>query len=297
MARGVEPEREDPFAHTRMTLGEHLDELRKRLFRGVLAVFLVFLGSLFFRHEILALVVRPHLQTVRWLNASWREEAEEKVAANPELRAQYFGPDGEFVLGLDERLITIAPTEAMWFTLKVAGYAGLFGGSPFLLWQLWQFVAAGLYPRERRWVTYFFPPALLLFASGVVFSYLVLVPYGMYFAQRDMPLENVRPTISLGFYFTFLSALSLGMGLVFQLPILMTFVARVDMVQAATFARLRGHFVIAAFVVAAFLTPGGDVFSLVCMAIPMLLLYELGIVGARFAAPKAPRNQAPVAVP
>jgi sec-independent protein translocase protein TatC len=280
----------DPFAHTRMTLGEHLDELRRRLFLGVLAVALAFVASLFFRHEITRVILRPHRQCVHWLNASFQAEAERAVARDPALRERYFASDGAFRLALDDRLVTLAPTEAMWFTLKVAGYAALFAGSPFLLWQLWLFVAAGLYPSERRWMRYFFPPALLLFLSGVVFSYLVLVPYGMYYAQQDMPIDEVAPTISLGFYFSFLSTLALGMGLVFQLPILMTFVSLVGIVQAATFRSMRGLFVIGAFVLAAFLTPGGDVFSQVAMAGPMLLLYELGILGARLVAGRTARQ-------
>jgi sec-independent protein translocase protein TatC len=274
---------EDPFAHTRMTLGEHLDELRKRLVRGLLAVTIAFVGALVFHAELTRVILEPHRRCIAWLNADYRAEAEAIVAERPELRAHYFEPDGTFKFTLDERLVALQPTESMWFVLKVAGYAALFIGSPFLLGQLWQFVAAGLYPRERKWTGYFFPPALVLFVSGVVFAFLVLVPYGMYYSQQSTSIELVKPTFGLGFYFSFLTTLCLGMGLVFQLPILMTFVARVDMVPAASFARLRGHFVIVAAVLAAVLTPGGDVFSMVAMGVPMLLLYELGILGARYA--------------
>jgi sec-independent protein translocase protein TatC len=172
----------------------------------------------------------------------------------------------------------------MWFVLKVAGYAALVLGAPVLLWQLWQFVAAGLYKRERRWVWLFFPPALFLFAVGVLFSYFLVAPYGMFYSMQSAPLELVKPITSLDGYFSFLLGLCLSMGLVFQLPILMTFLGLVDLVRAATFAGVRGYFVVAAFVVAAVLTPGPDVFSQVAMAAPMILLYEIGILGARFAA-------------
>lgn len=281
MAAG--PGADDPFAHTRMTLGEHLDELRTRLFRGVLAVALAFAVALFFRHEITGLILRPHRQCVQRLNQHYLAVAETRVAADPALRERYFEPDGTFRMALDERLVALNPIEPMWFVLKAAGYAALFAGSPFLLWQLWGFVAAGLYPRERRWMRWFFPPALVLFVSGVLFSYLVLVPYGMFYALKDTDLDHVKITLDLGAYFQFLCALCLGMGLVFQLPILMTFLGMVGLVPAATFAGLRGYFVIAAFVLAAFLTPGPDVFSQIAMAAPMILLYEVGILGARFA--------------
>lgn len=265
-----------------MTLGEHLDELRRRLFQGVLAVALAFAVSLAYRREISAVILRPHRQCVQWLNAHYLELAEERVAADPSRRAGYFEEDGTFKLAIDPRLVALSPTEPMWFVLKLAGYAALFVGSPFLLWQLWGFVAAGLYPRERRWVRWFFPPALLLFVAGVVFSYFVLVPYGMFYALKDSDPELVKVTLGLGFFFSFLATLCLGMGAVFQLPILMTFLGLVGIVSAATFAHLRGYFVVVAFVIAALLTPGPDIFSQVAMAAPLILLYEVGILGVRF---------------
>jgi sec-independent protein translocase protein TatC len=180
----------------------------------------------------------------------------------------------------------------MWFVLKVAGYSSLVLGGPFLLWQLWQFIAAGLYQRERRWVLYFFPPALVLFVLGVLFSYYLVVPFGMFYSMQSVDLQLVKPTIGLDFYFDFLFGLCLSMGLVFQLPILMTFLGLVDIVPPATFAKLRAYFVVAAFAISAFLTPGTDVFSQVAMAAPMLILYEFGILGARFASRKRARRTA-----
>jgi len=171
----------------------------------------------------------------------------------------------------------------MWFTLKVCGYFALFLGSPYLLWQLWGFVAAGLYARERRWVHFFFPPALLLFLAGALFSYFVMVPFGLYYLLKTMPLDLMAPDIRLEDYFSFLSVLCLGMGLVFQLPLLMSFASLAGLVEAATFARMRGYFAIAAFVISAVLTPGPDIFSQLAMAGPMVVLYEVGLLGARFA--------------
>lgn len=283
MSATVEPPADDPFAGTRMTLGEHLDELRRRLFRGVVAVAVAFAVALYYNREITVVILRPHLSVVGWLNQHYLEEAQRIVAEQPDRRELYFETDGSFRFAIDPRLTAQSPTESMWFVLKVAGYAGLVIGAPILLWQLWQFVAAGLYARERRWVRYFFPPALLLFASGVLFSYYVLVPYGMFYSMQSAPLELVKPDIRLEFYFGFLTTLCLSMGLVFQLPMLMTFASLVGMVRPATFAGMRGYFVVAAFALSALLTPGPDVFSQVAMAAPMVLLYEIGILGARFA--------------
>jgi sec-independent protein translocase protein TatC len=275
----VEPD--DPFAHTRMSLGEHLDELRTRLIRGIVTVVLCFVGSLFFREQVQALVLRPHRETVDTVNAEFERRARELIAEHPEREEEFFEPDGTFRHPMSERLQVFSPTEALWFSLKVCGYFALFVGSPFLLWQLWGFVAAGLYDRERRWVRVFFPPALVLFFAGVLFSYGMLVPYGLRYLYGDASIELLEPNIRLEYYFSFLGTLCLGMGLIFQLPVLMTFSGTVGLVEPATFTRVRGYFVIAAFVIAALLTPGPDVYSQLAMALPMLGLYEIGILGAR----------------
>lgn len=283
MAETAGPPAEDPFASTRMTLGEHLDELRKRLWVGALALLVTFSLALYYSDQITALLLGPFHECVARLNQKFSDDARTLVAAHPERRDQYFAPDGSFRYAIEDRLVALSPTESMWFVLKVAGYSAIFLGSPVLLWQVWLFVSAGLYPRERRWVWYFLPPGLVLFVLGVLFSFLVLVPFGMYYTQQSVPIEQVKPNIGLEFYFDFLFTLSMGMGLVFQLPMLMTFLGKVGIVPAESFSRLRGYFVVGAFALAALLTPGPDVFSQVCMAAPMIVLYEIGILGARVA--------------
>ena len=280
------PERDDPFAHTRMTLGEHLDELRKRLWVGAVALAVAFGVAMYFSDPITDVLLEPFHQTVAKLNTKFEADARAIVAARPELTDRYFTPEGDFRFAIEDRLMAFGPTESMWFVLRVAGYCALVFGSPVLLWQLWLFVSAGLYPRERRWVWYFLPPAIVLFVLGTLFSFFFLVPYGMYYTQQSTPIEQVKPNLGLEFYFDFLFTLCMGMGAVFQLPMLMTFLGLVGMVSAATFGRMRSYFVVAAFVVAAFLTPGPDVFSQVVMAAPMIVLYEIGILGARYAGRK-----------
>lgn len=274
-------ETDDPFSHTRMSLGDHLGELRTRLVRGVVAVILCFVAALFFREQVEQLVLHPHRATIASVNAEFELRARARIAEHPELEGEFFDREGNFKHPMSERLMVFGPTQALWFSLKVAGYFALFIGSPFLLWQLWGFVAAGLYDRERRWVRVFFPPALALFFVGVFFSYSILVPYGLHYLYSDTSIELLELKIGLEHYFSFLGTLCLGMGLVFQLPVLMTFAGTAGLVDPDTFARLRGYFVVAAFVVAALLTPGPDVYSQLAMAVPMLALYEIGILGAR----------------
>jgi sec-independent protein translocase protein TatC len=276
----VSPQEEARIHGTRMSLGEHLEELRKRLFRGVLAVALAFAVSLFFQDQITEIILRPHQIATRLLNADSLARAQALVAADESQRSKYFEADGTFIQQVDTRLSALDPTESMWFVLKICGYFALFVGSPVLLWQLWQFVGAGLYERERRWVRLFFLPALLLFLGGILFCYFLVVPYGLFYLLKSVRIDLVKPDLRVETYFSFLSTLCLAMGLIFQLPMLMTFCGTVQMVEARTFRRLFWHFVVAAFVVSAFLTPGPDVYSQTAMALPMIALYGVGILGA-----------------
>src|SRR6185436_2030871 len=110
------------------------------------------------------------------------------------------------------------------------------------------------------------------------------VPVGLFYLATTMSLDKIRPMLGLGQYFDFLSTMCLSMGLVFQLPIVMIFLSRIGIVDPRTYSKYRGHFLIAALFVAALLTPGPDWYSQVLMTIPMLVLYEIGIVIARLSA-------------
>ena len=276
----------DPFESTRMTLGEHLEELRRRLFVGIAAIVVLFLVAWAFSDESTRVVTRPYRVMIEKLRAYYAAEAEEALAADPTIpREHYFERVGdEEVLRLlaDTRMTAVAPGEGFFFTLKVCFYLALFLGAPVLLWQLWMFVAAGLYPKERRIVLRTFPSALLLFVGGVLFGYFLLVPYGMYFLNRTMRLEEVRPDFRLQEYFGFLSSLCLGLGVVFQLPIAMVVAAKIGLVTPRWYGRYRGHMWVGTFVVCGFLTPP-DPYTQSMMAIPVLLLYELGIAVSKLA--------------
>jgi sec-independent protein translocase protein TatC len=174
--------------------------------------------------------------------------------------------------------------ESFVFALNNAIYSSIFIGSPFFLWQMWLFIAAGLYPHEKRGVRFAFPISLVLFVTGVVFAFLVIVPLGLYFLNVTLEPDQVTTSLKLDQYFGFVRALCLAMGAIFQLPILMVFAARFGLVEPATFAKYRAHWVVIALIIAALLTPGPDFYSQVLMAIPMLLLYEIGIQLGRFLA-------------
>lgn len=271
-----------------MTLGEHLEELRTRLIRSAVALVAVFIGSYLFVGPIANFVMAPLGRAIGMLNADLVELHEEELASDPSLeRARYFEPADSRQLRepIPTRPRGDAAHSGFFFQLKICLLFALAVAGPYMLWQLWQFIAAGLYPHERRSVYRLFPAAAALFVTGVAFGYTVLVPYGYYFLAR-VSLLQIRHDPEVGLYFTFLNTLCLALGAVFQLPIVMTALARVDLVRAATFARYRPHFLVGALAVSALLTPPDPITQLM-MAVPMVLLYEVGILLARLSARRA----------
>jgi sec-independent protein translocase protein TatC len=279
-------EDDDPFAHTRMTLGEHLEELRKRIFHSVLALAICFGVGWWQVEPIAGWLMVPWRNAVGRINTELAEKAEKTLSAHSEIRrSELFTSDepgqGELKDRIDPRLMTFAVGDSFFFAMNIAIYFALFVGSPFVLWQLWQFVAAGLYRHEKSLVSLYFPFSALLFLAGVAFCFYLVVPMGLYFLATTVSLEKIRPMLGLGQYFDFLSTMCLSMGLVFQLPIVMIFLSRIGIIEPRTYSKYRGHFLIGALFIAALLTPGPDWYSQVLMTIPMLALYEIGALIAR----------------
>ncbi len=281
----------------RMSLGDHLDELRRRLVMGFLGVAVAFALAWGFKDWTTATIMRPLHQAVGWLNEDLSQRYERRLAADPSLDRELFflvdrAGNERLRMPIDARPQATGPAEAFLVELKAALYLALFVGGPLLLWQLWQFIAAGLYAQERRAVLSYIPASMVLFFAGTLFGYFLMVPYAMYFLNASVDLTQVRPDFRIAQYFTFLSTLCLGLGVVFQLPVLMTALARVGLVEARNFSRYRGHFIVCAFVIGALLTPP-DPFTQSLMAGPMILLYEVGILLAKLGERRAKRAAAP----
>ncbi|HSF32508.1 MAG TPA: twin-arginine translocase subunit TatC [Candidatus Tectomicrobia bacterium] len=218
---------------------DHLDELRHRLIVSLVGVGLGFAVSYGFSQQLLVLLQRP----------------------------------------LPSRLIFIAPTEAFFVNLKVAFYAGLFLSVPLLLFQLWKFVAPGLYAHERRYSFPFLIVSTVLFLLGAAFAYAVILPIALRFliAQGG---ELWQPNITLSNYLSFCMRLILAAGLVFEFPLLMYFLTKVGVITAESLIKNRKYAILAAFIVSAILTPP-DVFSQVLLAVPLFLLFEVSIFVAK----------------
>jgi sec-independent protein translocase protein TatC len=238
----------------KMSFMEHLGELRTRIVRALIAV-------------LVGLVITFPLsqRVVDWL-------------------AQPIQQTGN-------TLVFLAVTEAFWVQMKVALIAGLFLASPAVLWQIWAFIAPGLYTHERKYAAPFVIVGSLLFLGGGAFSLKVVTPYAVHFLL-SFARPGLTPMISIGSYIDFLLKFTLAFGLVFELPLGMTLAARMGLVTPKALAKNRKYAVLGAFVASALLTPTPDAFNQMLMAGPLLILYEVGIVCARIFARRAP---APVA--
>lgn len=236
----------------RMTLGEHLDELRGRLMRSVLALIACMLASFFAWEPIWEFVRAPYV-----------DAAARAGVANAQL------------LSLD-------PGEGFLSILKLCFLVGMVAASPIVLWQMWGFIAAGLYKHERRLVRIFFPVSLGLFAVGVVMAYTVLIPFGMRFLiQWNVDMEGVATEFRIQTYISTCLTMVFGMALLFLLPLVMLFLQATNIVSQSTFWKGWRVAVLLAFVVGMFLTDPSPT-TQVLMAIPVCGLYFLGCWGGNF---------------
>lgn len=237
-----------------MSFSSHLDELRKRLFKCLLLVGIIFLvGWMGFAEQLKVFFLSPHHHAV-------------------EAVAQYDPP-----IDLDARLMVLSPLEDVFYTLKVCLLVSLLVGLPFLLWQIWAFIASGLYKNEKKVVMGFLPFSLAFAFAGMSFGYLFMIPTILEFLYAMSDPEMVIPAYRLQDYFSLFLMFTFALALIFQLPILMMGLGKVGLVSAKFFRKYRRHFILGAFILGAMLTPP-EPFSQVLMAAPTVLLYELGIV-------------------
>ena len=240
---------EDDFQS--MTLSEHLDELRARLWKSVLAIVVGMIVSFFYWKELMAFVTAPY------------KEAAALVGADT------------------SKIIVTDPAEGFLQLLKLCFITGFVFVAPIVLWQLWGFIAAGLYDREKRYVRLFFPVSLGLAALGLITAYVLLLPFGLRFLIGWNEAMEVETLPSLKSYLSMCLTVLFGMGLVFQLPLVMLFLQAVDIVQRQTFLKHWRAAVVFSFVLGMLLTDPSPV-TQIAMAIPVVGLYFLGIWGGQF---------------
>ncbi|TMA20755.1 MAG: twin-arginine translocase subunit TatC [Deltaproteobacteria bacterium] len=183
-------------------------------------------------------------------------------------------PEGEKALHFASSI------EPFLIYLKVGLYAGLFVASPFIFWQIWLFVAPGLYRRERRKIVPFVVAATLFFLGGAVFCYVVILPPTFDFLIKNTG-PNITPVLMMDQQLGLVMLLVLAFGIIFELPMILTLLAMMGVVDYKFLSKYRRHAIILNVIIAAFVTPTGDPFNLALMALPMMFCYELGVLGAR----------------
>ena len=232
-----------------MPLTAHLAELRSRLVKTLLALAAAFAVCFAFVETIFAILIAP--------------------LARIHIK--------------DLTLIGTAISEAFFTKLKVAFLASLVLALPVILWQVWQFIAPGLYEHEKRPARYFVFFGTFFFLLGAAFCYEVVFPASFTFFLSRYQGIAVRPAIRIGEYLTFSSKLLVAFGVAFQMPVLAYFLARIGLIDGRFLIRQFRYAIIGIFILAAVLTPP-DVISQVLLAVPLTLLYGVSILSAYVAA-------------
>jgi len=181
----------------------------------------------------------------------------------------------QLVRPLGGTLVFIAPQEAFITNIKIALFGGLYFSSPFILYQAWDFISAGLKKRERKYASLGVFFSFIFFVIGSCFGYFLIVPIGIKFLM-SFGTANVIPMISVGKYVSFVCMLTLVFGMVFQLPLIILLLTKTGIVKPQTLAKNRKYAILVIFIISAILTPP-DVITQCLMAIPLIGLYELSI--------------------
>ncbi len=254
----TEPQKSDDF---RMPLWSHLEELRKRIVASLIAVSIGFIICFNFSEDVLGVLMLP-------LNS--------KLTVQTGFPYLYFVPNQT-----QQTLHFTTLTEPFMAHIKIGFVSGLILVVPVILYQFWKFISPGLLPKERKYAGQFVFFSTLFFAAGVLFCFFLLLPFAVPFLI-GYKTEHLTPIVKIGDYIDFVLKFLLGAGLVFELPLIIILLARMGIVSAAWLAKYRKYAVLVSFFLGALITPTPDVFNMTLMSLPIYLLYELGILGARF---------------
>jgi sec-independent protein translocase protein TatC len=230
-----------------MPLMQHLEELRKRVVRAFTAWFVGFLVCYNYAEQMYLMISQPLRDAL---------------------------PEGT-------KLVFITATEPFFAYLKIGAFAGLLVALPVIFWQLWGFIAPGLYAHEKRYVVPFVLLSSLCFLAGTVFGFLVAFPLMFGFlVQAGTAHGEVVPMLSMGSYLSLAGQMLLAFGITFELPIIIFFLARMGVVDYPMLARNRKFALLGCFILGAIFSPP-DVVSQSVLAIPMYLLFEVGVLVTR----------------
>lgn len=252
-----------------MTFWEHLDELRGSLIKMVVAVVVCAVIAFFFKNELFDIILAPQdsgFITYRLL---------EQIAAS------LFSDGLSDVGAWDVQLINIGLARQFLLHVKASVCAGILLTSPYLIYLLFHFISPALYTHERKYAIRLVVSGYIMFMLGVLLSYYLIFPLIFRFLGTYQVSDVVANTVTIDSYMETLMTVSLSMGIVFEIPVICWVLGRMGFINAALMSHYRRHVIVVLLIIAAIITPTSDVFTLMLVALPMWLLYEVSILIVR----------------
>ena len=241
---GPKPAEDLPDEGREMTLMEHMVELRDRLVKAVLGLAVGTVLGFVFARQVFEMLIAPLPEAAK--------------------------------------IVALSPTDTIIQYFKVALVLGAIVSMPVILYQIMQFVLPGLYPHERRYLYWLLPAGTIAFASGAVFSSLVVVPFSIRYLSGFMA-DLVSPTYQVQSYIGFVTSLMFWLGIVFEMPLVIYFLAKLGVIDYRKLVGARKYAIVIAAVAAAVITPTPDPVTMMLVMVPLVVLYEIGIFLARLA--------------
>src|SRR6202050_3434853 len=236
-----------------MSFLEHLEELRRRIVYSIIAVVVGFFACWSYAEKIVGWMQQPIMEALKHN-------------------------------GMPQTLVYLNPTDPFNLYIKVGALAALFVTCPFVLYQVWMFISPGLYRNEKRYVVPFMVSTIALFTSGGYFGYKIVYPRALEFLVHFG--RQFQPMITIGEYTSLFLSIVLGMGLIFEMPILIFFLALMGIVSAGFMWKNFRYSILVIFVIAAIVTPTPDIVNMCVFAAPMIALYVVSIGIAWLVHPK-----------
>jgi sec-independent protein translocase protein TatC len=318
-AKKIEYDEEELFAHTRMSLGDHIEELRSHLWSAIKGFLLAMILGFFVARPVLHFLIAPLHKVlsemeVERLEKELEEEKEKgeqvvqiksfrKIDLLPQIgmSIENVSPDERIILpeytnrtalvearlaeakrtGIEHALRALSITEPFMIWFKVAMYTGFVLASPWVFYQIWSFIAAGLYPHEKKYIHVFLPLSITLFIAGVCLCQFLVLPMGIRWLLGFSEWVGVKPDLRLSEWLTFALLVPLVFGIAFQLPLVMFGMERVGFFTVESYRNKRRIAIFLIFLISGLANASPDPISMTMLAVPLCLLYELGIILCR----------------
>lgn len=226
---------------------DYLEELRGHLLLTVIVFVLVFLAVVPFSKTLLNLLLHPFKD-------------------------------------ITSDFIFIRPLESFWVHVKISAYFSLVVSVPFFVWRIWLFVSPALYDREKRALSVLIFAIATLFVAGFLFGYFLVLPVSIRFLIRTFSSENIRAMITISDFVSFCLRFSFAFGISFQAPVVAIFLVKSGIIKRETLAKIRPYVVVFAFVISAVITPTPDALTQISLALPLIALWELGVLFSKLSA-------------